>query len=62
MRDEMMIIASNRPSEHPKDAINIYRLRWGIEVLFFNTKSGGFNFEDTHMTDPKKIAKLFAII
>ena len=42
--------------------INIYKKRWTIETLFSCMKKRGFNLEDTHMTDFKKLEKLFAII
>ena len=37
-------------------------MRWEIENLFQALKSRGFNFEDTHMTNPDKIAKLLALL
>lgn len=44
-----------------KDALNHYRNRWSIEVLFQNMKKRGFNLEDTHMKSPKRLRKLFAL-
>jgi hypothetical protein len=44
------------------DILSQYRLRWLIELFFKSIKSQGFNIEDTHMTDPKKIKLLFALI
>ena len=44
------------------DAIQTYLKRWGIETLFGCLKSRGFNLESTHMKDPDKISKLFAIL
>lgn len=69
-QEELLIVASNRPNtkkENTKDtesndAIENYTKRWGIEVLFFSIKSWWFHFEDTHMTDSKKISKLFWIV
>lgn len=56
---EYCIVVSNtfRP-----EAIQTYLRRWGIETLFGCFKSRGFFFEDTHMKDPDKISKLFAIL
>jgi hypothetical protein len=56
---ELMIIASNVATD---DAIEIYLLRWQIEVLFHSLKSRGFNFEDTHITDRNKIKKLIVLL
>ena len=36
-------------------ALKIYKKRWAIETLFCYLKTKGFCFEDTHMTDLKKI-------
>lgn len=44
------------------DPLNYYRLRWLIELFFKSIKSQGFRLEDTHMTNPAKIKKLFALI
>lgn len=44
---ELMIIAGNVESGN---AVEIYLLRWQIEVLFQCLKSRGFCFEDTHIT------------
>ena len=45
-----------------KEALEIYRQRWGIELLFSHLKRRGFNFEDTHMSDKKKLEKLMAVL
>jgi hypothetical protein len=44
------------------DPLNHYRLRWLIELFFKSIKSQGFKLEETHMTNPIKIKKLFALI
>jgi len=44
------------------DALNHYRMRWLIELCFKSLKTKGFNMEETHITDPERIKKLFAII
>jgi hypothetical protein len=44
------------------DLLDQYRLRWLIELFFKSIKSKGFDIENTHMTDPEKIKKLFALI
>jgi hypothetical protein len=58
-KGELMIVVTNQP---PKEAINIYLKRWGIETLFSCLKGRGFNFEDTHMTKHDRIAKLMALL
>ncbi len=57
--DDLLIIATN---EVPDNAIKIYGLRWEIETLFGCLKGRGFNFEDTHITDRKRIKKIFVLL
>jgi DDE family transposase len=58
--DEWLIVATNRSD--PKQALNDYRKRWGIECLFGDAKTRGFNIEDTHITNPDKLATLIVVI
>jgi hypothetical protein len=58
-RGELMVVATNQP---PQNAIAIYLRRWEIENLFQSLKSRGFRFEETHMTCPKRIKKLMALL
>ncbi len=58
-RDDYLIVVSNTS---PHQALEIYRLRWGIEVLFAALKKRGFNFEETHLVDRERIAKLVALL
>ena len=46
----------------PHKAQQIYKERWQIETAFKALKSSGFNIEDTHLTDLKRIEKLFSIV
>ena len=55
-----LIVATNRPD--PKQALNDDRKRWGIECLFGDAKTRGFNREDTHITNPDKLATLIVVI
>jgi hypothetical protein len=56
---ELQIIASfNKPEE----AQSVYKERWQIETAFRALKTSGFNIEDTHLTDIKRINKLFALV
>jgi len=58
-RDELMIVATNQP---PKTAIAIYLRRWEIETLFCSLKSKGWQLENTHITDIKRLEKLVALL
>ena len=57
---EMLIVASNLIKPHK--ILPIYRKRWGIETLFSCLKKRGLGLEDTHMTHPKKLTTLLAIL
>ena len=48
--------------KNAETALEDYKKRRGIETLFQCLKSRGFNFEDTHMTFPKRISKLIALL
>ncbi len=56
---EYLILAT---SESMDDAFEIYARRWEIETLFGCLKTRGFNFESTHLTDPERLSKLFALV
>jgi hypothetical protein len=55
----LLIVAS---SHSAKRALAAYKLRWKIESLFGLLKTKGFNLEDTHMTEPKRLELLFGIV
>jgi hypothetical protein len=42
-------------------ALQVYKCRWAIEVLFANMKTKGFNLEKTHLKCPNRLRKLFAL-
>lgn len=44
------------------EALDAYADRWQVETLFGCLKSRGFNFEDTHLTDPKRLSKLIGLL
>ncbi|CAN2042313.1 hypothetical protein GMMP15_750011 [Candidatus Magnetomoraceae bacterium gMMP-15] len=46
----------------PYQALDDYKQRWQIETLFGCFKTSGFNLEDTHLNDIKRISKLLALI
>lgn len=56
---EPLIVVSNRP---PRPALKAYARRWGIECLFGDTKTRGFNIEDTRLTDPRKLDLLMGLV
>jgi Transposase DDE domain len=58
-RAELQIIISYNK---PEDALEIYKQRWQIETAFRALKTSGFNIEDTHLTDIKRIEKLFTLV
>jgi DDE family transposase len=57
---EMLIVASNLIK--PNRILPTYRSRWGIETLFSCLKKRGLALEDTHMTDPRKLTTLMAVL
>ena len=57
---EMLIVAVSRV--RIREALSIYRNRWGIETLFSCLKTRGLGLEDTHMTNPFKLATLMAVL
>ena len=59
MKDEYLIIATNIKQEK---ALDYYKKRWEIEMLFSALKKRGFNLEETHMTANHKIDSLIAIL
>ncbi|MCY7348800.1 MAG: IS4 family transposase [Pyrinomonadaceae bacterium] len=58
-KTEYLIVASG---ERSREAIQEYKVRWQIETMFGCLKSRGFNFEETHLTEPKKIGKLLMLL
>ena len=60
LKNEQLFIASN--TIIAKEALAAYKQRWGIERTFKSLKTSGFNLEDTHITNLKKLEKLFAVV
>ena len=56
---DYLIIVSDDYSDH---VLEEYKKRWKIEVLFEALKSRGFNFEDTHLKDEKRLQTLFSVL
>jgi len=59
-RDSRLAVVSNK--FRGGEALEIYRLRWGIECFFGHLKKRGFRFEDTHLTIGKRIERLVAVL
>lgn len=59
LSDEFVIVASN---EKGRGALEAYKKRWGIEVLFAALKTRGFELEETHLIHLERIEKLVAIL
>ena len=56
---EPWYILTNLPNL--KQAIELYRCRWGIEQLFKDCKSGGYNLEDTKVNERRFLALLLLV-
>lgn len=46
----------------PHSAMNDYKKRWNIEMLFSCLKKRGFDFEDTGLTERERVSKLMALL
>jgi len=56
---ELLALACSGSARH---ALARYRQRWTIETMFGNLKTKGFALEATHLTDPKKLCTLLALL
>ncbi len=56
--DDPLLIITN---DENCNASKIYKERWSIEVFFQSIKGRGFNLEQTHLDETKKIAMLFML-
>jgi len=59
-RRRLLFIASSGAPQ--AEAIDAYADRWQVETLFGCLKTRGFNFEDTHLTDPGRLSKLMGLL
>lgn len=59
LADELLIVASHRKDSN---ALQSYKRRWGIEVLFAAFKSRGFDLEQTHLTKQERLEKLICLL
>ena len=44
------------------DTLFTYQKRWGVECTFSAMKSRGLGLEDTHMTAPDRLSRLFGLL
>lgn len=49
-------------SKTVKTPCHLYKYRWQIETMFKAFKSSGFNMEDTHITDYRRLSTLFGVM
>lgn len=47
---------------NPKESLELYRQRWGIEEFFKAIKKTGFDFEATHLVNLDRISNLLALV
>jgi len=47
---------------NPRESLELYKQRWGIEEFFKAIKKTGFDFEDTHLVDLDRISNLLALV
>ena len=57
--DDFFIVASHYDGPF---AAQTYALRWRIEQLFKELKSSGFRLEETHLTKPKRLSAMLALL
>ena len=59
LNNDFLIVACD---DKPSKGLKVYGLRWGIETFFGNSKSRGFDFEATHVTQPEKLNLLLGVM
>jgi hypothetical protein len=57
---ELVIVLSNQNLGFK--ILDIYKRRWTIELMFRHCKTNGFNLEDTHLKNLKRLEGLFAVV
>lgn len=58
-KGDWVIVAHSEGLENPCE---VYRERWQIECMFKALKTSGFNVEDTHVTEPKRLECLLGVL
>lgn len=62
IRDGELLFVMTNQKLPANQILDIYKKRWSIETLFKNLKLAGFNWENTHMTDPDRLVTLLIIM
>jgi hypothetical protein len=57
--DDYLAVLTNQPHTN---ALYVYKKRWSIETFFQSIKKRGFDIEQTHLDEPVRIKKLFALV
>lgn len=58
----LLLIVTNRQTGRATKLMEVYRMRWKIETMFFHLKPNGFNLEDIGITSPKKVRLMMALV
>lgn len=58
-KDDYVILVT---AEAPGSAMEDYKRRWEIEMLFSCLKKRGFDFESTHLAEAERVSKLMALL
>ena len=58
----LLLIVTNRQTGKAAKLMDIYRMRWKIETMFFHLKSNGFDLEGIGLTNPKKVRLMMALV
>ena len=58
-QEDYLAVITNQTDKKP---LQEYRKRWSIEVFFQSIKKRGVDIEQTHLTDPERLKKLFALV
>ena len=58
-KDEYLIVMTNT---FAYQALVSYQRRWSIETFFQSVKQRGFRLESTHLDNPPRLRKLFALV
>jgi hypothetical protein len=58
----LVIVACHGLEQALAEPVNLYRKRWRIECAFACLKRKGFELEDTHITDARRLETLMAVV
>jgi hypothetical protein len=60
-KDDLVIVVTNQ-NKSPKKILDHYRKRWSIEEMFKKLKTGGLNWENTHMKRSPRLINLIIVL